>query len=60
MPSVADNYFRHNVGHIVLLKERESGKEFIIANCHIFWNPAKSEVKLAQVRYLREKLVHIY
>lgn len=30
--------------------------EFIVGNCHLFWNPAKPEIKLAQVRLFRQKL----
>lgn len=30
---------------------------FVVANCHIYWNPAKDEVKLAQSRFLKENLV---
>lgn len=59
---IAENYVKNNVGIIAKLRckdherERESMNSFVVGNVHIFWNPARPEVKLAQTRYLQMKL----
>ena len=52
----AENYRRHNVGNIVRLRSLTQNAEFIVANTHIFWNPAKPEVKMEQVKMLKGSL----
>lgn len=54
-PYSADKYLRHNVA--LLLKLQFDQTSFLVANCHLFWNPAFEEVKTAQARYL---LQHIH
>ncbi|KAF0852350.1 mitochondrial Exonuclease Endonuclease Phosphatase (EEP) superfamily protein [Andalucia godoyi] len=45
-------YIRHNIGLGVVLKEEASGCLMLVANCHIQWSPALTEVKLAQVVWM--------
>ena len=47
---------RGNVGLICLLKHIESGKEIIVANTHLHWNPKYDYVKYAQSFWLQLKI----
>ena len=46
----------NNVGMMVALKHRQSGKVFIVANIHVYWNPQFPEIKLEQTLFLIESL----
>jgi hypothetical protein len=39
---------RHNVALIVMLRHQVTGRELIVANAHLFWNPMYEDIKLAQ------------
>ena len=43
---------RGNVGLICMLKHIESGKEIIVANTHLHWNPKYDYVKFGQSFWL--------
>ena len=50
-------FTRANIGLCLLLRERHTEKTFLCSNTHLYWNPMKSEVKLAQTRFFLEELV---
>lgn len=50
-------YERQNVGMICRFRfKNDPAKEFLATNCHLYWNPQRAEVKLAQARYLLERI----
>ena len=46
--ALARRFKRRNVGLVVRLRD-ERGREFVIANAHLHWDPACPDVKLAQM-----------
>ena len=46
----------HNVALLVLCRHRDSGKAFLVANTHLFWNPTYPEVKLLQASLLLQQV----
>ena len=48
---------RANIGLCLLIRDKVTGVSFLCANTHLYWNPRKSEVKLAQTRFFIEELV---
>lgn len=57
-PPKRDPFFeRANVGLICRFQSTiDPAVQFIVSNCHLYWNPARPEVKLAQARYLLQKI----
>ena len=63
------NYIKRNVGIIAHFTCKNTevqsslqslvrvASDFIVSNCHIYWNPHKPEVKLAQVQYYLDRLI---
>jgi CCR4-NOT transcription complex subunit 6 len=52
----------HNRDHIAVIccfESKESGSRFIVANTHLFWDAAYSDVKLVQTGLLIEKLQEV-
>ena len=48
---------RQNVGMICRFRcIDDPTREFLASNCHLYWNPARAEVKLAQARYLLQRI----
>jgi mRNA deadenylase 3'-5' endonuclease subunit Ccr4/uncharacterized protein with PIN domain len=58
----AASFRRQNVGLLVKLRlkgEGEAGKNIVVGNTHLYWSPAKPEVKLAQARMLLESITKL-
>ena len=49
-------YLKGNVALIVRLASKEDSRDFIVATCHIHWNPNLPNVKLGQVYYILQRL----
>jgi uncharacterized protein with PIN domain/endonuclease/exonuclease/phosphatase family metal-dependent hydrolase len=49
-------YAKQNVAALVFLQHKETGTKFILANCHIYWNPNFPEVKSAQAQLILEEI----
>lgn len=49
-------YEKHNVGLTLKLEVNETKQQFLVATCHIHWNPSLPDVKLSQVLYILERL----
>jgi CCR4-NOT transcription complex subunit 6 len=47
---------RDDIAVACLLRHKQDGYRIIVANAHIFWDPAFSDVKLVQVAMLMEEL----
>jgi CCR4-NOT transcription complex subunit 6 len=47
---------RDHIAVVCLFEHRESGSRVIVANTHIFWDPAYRDIKLVQVALLLEEL----
>ncbi|KAL9113378.1 MAG: hypothetical protein Q9227_002419 [Pyrenula ochraceoflavens] len=47
---------RDDIATVVLLENRATGSRIIVANVHIFWNPAYRDVQLIQAAVLLEEL----
>ena len=45
------NLAKQNVGVITLLQHRETMSTFVVATCHLFWDPAREFVKLMQMKH---------
>ena len=43
---------RGNFGILARLRAASSGREVLVCNCHLFWDPQFEYVKLAQVHYM--------
>jgi CCR4-NOT transcription complex subunit 6 len=50
--SHSKRYLRNNVGLLTLLLHKPSHNRVVIANAHLFWNPAFADVKLGQIAYV--------
>ena len=53
-------FARSNVCLLAKFAAREQGQEekvFCVSNCHLYWNPNKPQVKLAQARYAKERML---
>lgn len=51
-----NKFCKQNVALFTLLESKQTAEKFIIATCHIHWNPNLPEVKFAQVQYILEEL----
>jgi len=49
-------YRTSNIGMIALFRNKKSGKEFWIANTHLYWDPKYPQIKLMQMDYLLKNL----
>jgi uncharacterized protein with PIN domain len=49
-------FAKQNVAAFILLKNRTLSVHFIVATCHIHWNPNLPEVKFAQTQLILEEL----
>ena len=49
-------FMRDHIATVVLLENRMTGSRIIVANTHIFWDPAFKDVKLIQAAVLMEEL----
>lgn len=47
---------RGNVGSLLILRSRETDRQVIVCNTHIFWDPEKADVKLYQVDLFLEEI----
>jgi len=47
---------RDNVGVFVLVRHLESNELILLANTHLYWNPAHADVKLAQISYFTDRI----
>src|SRR5215471_4684772 len=47
---------RDNIAVACLLRHKQDGYRVVVANAHIHWDPAYSDVKLVQVAMLMEEL----
>ncbi|KAF2011738.1 hypothetical protein BU24DRAFT_413361 [Aaosphaeria arxii CBS 175.79] len=47
---------RDDIAVVAFLENRATGTRFIVANVHVFWNPAFTDVKLVQVAILMEQI----
>lgn len=54
--SSKSKFFKNNVALFAALRDTSTGRVFIVANCHIHWNPSLEDVKIAQVAFLLEQL----
>jgi CCR4-NOT transcription complex subunit 6 len=50
---------KDNISLVTCLKDRETGRTFVVANVHIHWNPEFCDVKLVQTILLMEELEKI-
>jgi len=49
-------YERNNVGLLCRLLCKSSGISFVAATAHLYWNPARTEVKMQQARFLLQRI----
>lgn len=49
-------FLRQNVALAVKLQCKKSKEVFIVATCHVYWNPQMQEVKIAQVLHILQQL----
>ncbi len=47
---------RHSLAQVAHLRRRDTGVEFLVANTHLFWNPAATDVKIFQAHYLATRI----
>jgi CCR4-NOT transcription complex subunit 6 len=47
---------RDHIAAVCCLEERQSGIRLLVANCHIYWDPEFSDVKLVQVALMTYEL----
>lgn len=50
---------RDDIATVVFLENRYTGSRLIVANSHVFWDPAFKDVKLIQVAVLMEELTKL-
>lgn len=50
---------RDHIGIIAFLENRYTGARVIVANAHVFWDPAFTDVKVVQVAILMEQLTKL-
>ena len=52
-----DNTFiRHNIGLLCEYQSQNLGCKILAVNTHLYWNPLKPEIKLAQMQELRAEI----
>lgn len=49
-------FAKQNVSAMAILEEIESRKRFLVATCHLHWNPNLPEVKFAQAYYVVDRI----
>lgn len=49
---------KNNVGLVCTLKDKRSEKVFVVATCHLHWNPKLEELRLMQATFFLDK-VHL-
>lgn len=49
------NYRKDNHGQLIMFEHIASGKQFIVGNCHMHWDPKNDCVKHAQALYFLQK-----
>mmetsp|Transcript_8633 Transcript_8633/g.32491 ORF Transcript_8633/g.32491 Transcript_8633/m.32491 type:complete len:791 (-) Transcript_8633:686-3058(-) len=42
------SFRRHNIAHVGLFEDGETGQHLLVANVHFYWNPRHEEVKVVQ------------
>lgn len=58
IPSQKKDYLKHNVALMAKFKDTyNNDKEFVASTAHLYWNPAKPEVKHKQAYYLKKKVL---
>lgn len=50
---------RDDIGAVVFLENRMTGSRLIVANTHVYWNPAYTDVKIVQVAILLEQVTKL-
>eukprot|EP00977_Amphora_coffeiformis_P029799 scaffold42806_cov237-Amphora_coffeaeformis.AAC.3 len=55
LQGLQQSFLRRNVGLIVRLEDIHTGKTFVLANTHLFWNPNFEYVKFCQIHYLLQQ-----
>ncbi|MCZ6913663.1 MAG: hypothetical protein O7C59_03710, partial [Rickettsia endosymbiont of Ixodes persulcatus] len=56
----ATRYRRENVGMLLLLRHRASGRMVLLCTTHLFWNPSFEDVKLHQTVYIMQCLQEMH
>ena len=51
-PEQVKNHTRRSLGQVAVFRSIATGCEFVVANTHIYWSPACTDVKLFQVQTL--------
>lgn len=50
---------RDHIAVVAFLENRQTGTRLIVVNCHIFWDPAYTDVKIVQVAILMEQIAKL-
>ena len=50
------SFLRRNCAIVAQLRSVDSGKSFVVASVHLYWNPGYEYVKLCQSRYLLDRV----
>jgi uncharacterized protein with PIN domain/endonuclease/exonuclease/phosphatase family metal-dependent hydrolase len=56
LSSVKDRYLKDNIALIAVVRHLETNRLIIVVNCHLYWNPLHSEVKLRQIAYILHRM----
>ena len=56
LQGLQQSFLRRNVGLIVRLQDIHTGKTFVLAHTHLFWNPNFEYVKFCQIHYLLQQV----